>query len=114
MPSDGETSSDKALKNVEELFKTIIATSGIMLALLWGLTQRDIGDSVLTIIRIASIVLVISIIGSLLGLQFIVTEHERDATNITKIRTVAFSFLIAWLSFIGGCILVIVAIFKFK
>lgn len=107
-----ETETNKALNSVEGLFKTIIATSGIMLALLWGLTQRDITLCILYIIRTSSIVLVVSIIGSLLGLQFIVTKLEQNASDITKQRTVAFSFLIAWVSFIAGCILVIIAIFQ--
>ena len=111
MASSRGPEDEKALESVSELFKTIIETSGIMLALLWGLTQHDITAVVLVAIRVASIVLVLAILGSLIGSQFIVTELERNSRNITKARTVAFSFLGAWLSFLVGCILLIVAIF---
>jgi hypothetical protein len=85
-----------------------------MLALLWGLTQRSGAASVIGIIRYASIILVISIISALLGLQFIVSQLEKDSVDakITKRATVASSFFVAWISFISGCILLIVAIFR--
>lgn len=103
-------SEDPATKSVEEIFKVLIATSGIMLALLWGLTQRTVPPLVVTIIRIASIVLVISIVGSLLGLQFIVTELEKNTAKISKVGAVAVSFVTAWISFLAGCVALIVAI----
>jgi hypothetical protein len=103
---------DKPTKNVEELFKTIITTAGIMLPLLWGLTQRQTIGNVITTIRIASITLMVSIVASILGCQFIVTKLENKTSNITKQTTVAYSFLVAWLSFILGGVLVIVAIFQ--
>jgi hypothetical protein len=103
---------DKPTKNVEELFKTMITTAGIMLPLLWGLTQRQTIGNVITTIRIASITLMVSIVASILGSQFIVTKLENKVSNITKQKTVAYSFLVAWLSFIVGGVLVIVAIFQ--
>lgn len=113
MPPEHRSDDDeKALENVRELFKTLIGTSGIILALLLGLTQQDTAATVLTLICIASGILLISILGSLIGLQFIVAELERHTQRVTKERTVAFSFLAAWLSFIIGCILLIVAIFN--
>lgn len=114
MANETETNADKARKNVEDLLKTVITTSGIMLALLWGLTQRSGAASIISIIRYASIVLVISIFFSLLGLQFIVSQLEKDSVvgKITKRGTVAFSYFVAWISFIAGCILLIVAIFR--
>ena len=108
-PQDNEP-----VKNVQELFKTMITTAGIMLPLLWGLTQRTTSTTIVTTIRIASIIFLVSIVVSLLGCQFIVTKLENNATNITKQKTVAFSFLVAWASFILGGVLVIVAIFQFK
>jgi hypothetical protein len=83
---------DKALKSVEELFKIIVATAGIVLTLLWGLTQRSIPQDVLSIIRIASIVLVISIGGSLLGYQFIVTQLQNDNNQASRHPSVAICF----------------------
>ena len=112
MSNGTDSKDDTARENVAELFKTIIATSGIMLALLWGLTQNTTLAGVLTIIRYASIVLVVSTAASLLGLQFLVAELERNTAKITKVPTVAFSFIAAWICFLGGCILLIVAIYK--
>jgi predicted neutral ceramidase superfamily lipid hydrolase len=103
---------DRPLKSVEELFKTLATTSGIMLALLWGLTQRTLDATVLCTIRIASIILVFSILVAILGLQFIVSRLESNATKITKQASVAYCFMLAWLSFIAGCVAVILAIFQ--
>jgi hypothetical protein len=112
MPPDHESNNDKALKSVEEILKTIIATSGILLALLWGLIQRQgISARVFTTIRIASIVFVVSIFFALLGCQFIVGRLEMGSENITKHKAVAFSFLISWIAFLSGCALLILAIF---
>lgn len=109
---NGGQSDDKALKYVEELFKTIIATSGIMLALLWGLTQRSsITVLILGTVRWASLVFVVSIILSLLGYQFIVSRTQQGI-EITKSGPVPFLFLLSWLTFIAGCILLVIAIFN--
>ena len=103
---------EKAVSTTTELFKVIIATSGIMLTLLWGLTQRQMFFDVSRIIRAASIVLLISITSSLLGLQFIVAELERKTSQVTKARSVAFTFLIGWLAFLVGCLLLVWAFFN--
>lgn len=104
---------DKALNTVEELFKTIIATSGIMLALLWGLTQReDLTQSALSAVQNASIVFVVSIFFSFLGNQFIVTKLHKDASDTSKKGAVPFCFLLAWVTFIVGCVLLIVSLFS--
>jgi hypothetical protein len=106
--------SERAIESVEGLCKTVVATSGILLALLWGLTQRDVSGLVLCTIRIASIILAVSIIGSLLGLQFIVTQLQRNVAEVTKHPTVAYSYLLSWTTFIAGCFLIIVAIFQVR
>jgi hypothetical protein len=98
---------EKAVENVRELFRTIIATSGIMLALLWGLTQRFGVTEKLVVPRIASGLLVLSILASLLGWQFIVTKFEADVSAITKENSVAYSFLIASASFFLGVLLIL-------
>lgn len=110
--SRNDSPEDKALKYVEELLKTIIATSGIMLALLWGLTQRAISLAVLNTVRWASIVFVLSIFISLLGGQFIVSRVQQDDREITKKGPVPLVFLLAWLTFVVGCALLILAIFR--
>lgn len=114
MAPENESGEEKARKGVEELFKIVIATSGILLALLWGLTQRNITAGVLTIIRITSIVFVVSIFFSLLGYQFIITALENNIQKITKQRGVAVNFLVAWISFMVGCSLLLIAIFVFS
>jgi hypothetical protein len=115
--SDG----DKARTSVEGLCKTVITTSGITLALLWALTGQDIDSSTLSVIKIASIVLVISMASALLALQFITSALEAKAQGtdrttdlVTKKGTVAFAFFVAWFGFILGCALVIVAIFQVR
>lgn len=102
---------DSATKSVEEILKTLIATSGIMLALLWGLTQKTLPHEILVLIRHASIVLIISIISCLLGMQFIVSAFQSNVEKPAKLKRVAVSFFIGWVSFIGGCIAVIYAIY---
>ncbi len=114
MPSEQRSPSDKARESVEQLLRTVIATSGIMLALLWGLIQRTTSAAVIPTIRHASVVLVLAVAGSLLGLQFVVTELERNTQQITKRGTVAFTFVAAWISFLAGCVLLIVAIYRFR
>jgi hypothetical protein len=112
MASNGGQSEDKALKYIEELFKTIIATSGIMLALLWGLTQRvTITALILGTVRWASLVFVLAIFLSLLGYQFIVSRTQQG-NEITKSGPVPFLFLLTWLAFIMGCVLLVIAIFN--
>lgn len=112
MTPNGKQPEDKALKYVEELFKTIIATSGIMLALLWGLTQRaTISTFILNTVRWASAIFVLSIFLSLLGYQFIVSRTQHG-DEITKSGPVPLLFLLTWLAFIAGCVFIVVAIFK--
>jgi hypothetical protein len=114
-----EQSADKALPRVEELFKTVITTSGVMLALLWGLTQKEISPPVLGLIQLGSFALVLSIGTALLGMQFIVAQLQKEPQEaqkdpkpmISKHVTVATCYLIAWLSFLAGCTGVILAIF---
>lgn len=112
MPLDPGAQNEKAVENVRELFKTIIATSGIMLGLLWGLTKREMGVDISTWIYIASTMLVISIFVSFLGWQFIITGLENNTPKITKLSTVAYSFFAAWILFWAGCASLMIAMFK--
>lgn len=99
-------------ESVEELLKTLAATTGVMLTLLWALTERSQPEDVLWAIRFASLGLVLSTVASILGLQFIVTELQRNSQNVTKVGTVAASFFVAWISFLVGCALLVVALFS--
>ena len=112
MCQHSKTNNEAARKSVEDLLKTIIGTAGIMLAVLWGLATHSGAASVITIIRRASMVLVFSMVCALLALQFIVSQLEKGASQITKQRKVAWTFAVAWVSFIVGCVLVILAIFR--
>lgn len=102
----------KAADLVGELFKLMPAASGIMLALIWGLANGNTPpDCVMTTIRIASVILFVSIFLSLLGLQFMVTQLQRQNDDVSKHGSVQFCFLFAWLSFIAGSVVVIVSLY---
>ena len=102
---------EKATDLVGELLKLIPATSGVMLALIWGLAAPKASHDVLRAIRIASIVLVVSILMSLLGLQFIVARLEGQFGWVSKQGAVQGCFLLAWLTFVGGCACVLWSLF---
>lgn len=104
---------ERPVKSIEELLRAIMAASAVMLPLLWTLTQRQISPEVLTTIKYASAFFVVAILMSIVSIQFIVRHLEDDATQISKKPSVAFSFLLAWLSFFVGSILVVTAIFLF-
>jgi hypothetical protein len=102
----------KATDLVGELFKLIPGTSGIMLALIWGLADHKAPPNcVLTVIRIASIILVVCIFLSLLGLQFMVSQLQRGNTDASSHGTVALCFVAAWVVFIAGSAAVIWSLF---
>jgi hypothetical protein len=102
----------KATDLVGEIFKLMPATAGIMLALIWGLADRATpSHSVLTAIRIASIILVVSIFLSLLGLQFTVTELQNGKEDAASKWTVQVCFFGAWITFIAGSVAVIWGLF---
>jgi hypothetical protein len=102
----------KATDLVGELFKLIPSTSGIMLALIWGLADHQTPPHcVLTVIRIASIILAVCILLSLLGLQFMVSQLQRGNNDASSHGTVAFCFVAAWLAFIAGSVAVIWSLF---
>jgi hypothetical protein len=97
---------------VGELFKLLPATSGIMLALIWGLADRTTPvHDVLVAMRIGSIVLVLSIIASLLGLQFMVSAMQAGTLNAGEKGSVQFCFVAAWAGFVAGCVAVIWSLF---
>jgi hypothetical protein len=102
---------EQATKSIEELFKTLITTAGIILALLWELGKHDGSTATSSLIRWSSICLLISIFASILGCQFIITERMRGSLNIPKEASVAYSSLAAWIAFLAGMILLAFAIF---
>ncbi len=107
------TSAEKSDALIGEIFKLLPGVAGVMLALIWGLG----GDSppshdVLVLIRIASVVLAVTIISALLGLQLMVSAFQDGADDAGRRGSVAFCFFVAWLSFIAGCGLVIWSVFR--
>lgn len=99
---------------VGELFKLLPAVSGVMLALIWGLAG-DAGtppNCVLILIRVASIALTLSILASLLGLQFMVSGMQADKEAVSKTGTVQFCFFASWITFVLGCVAVIWSLFE--
>ena len=102
---------DEATRSVEDTCNTIVATAGIILVLLWTVAQRGNVPRVLMTIRVASILLVISILAGLAARQFIISERQRKSTNIAAQFTVQMSFLCAWFTFVLGNVALLVAIF---
>ena len=107
-----QTRDEKATDLVAELLKTIIATAGIILTLLWGFLGPDISQGRLCWTRLSSVVLLISIALALLGLQFMVSALQRQCTEISKDGLVALCFLGSWISFLVGCGFLMVALFN--
>ena len=66
--SNYEPADVKAVDTITALFKTVISTSGIILALLWGLLNDDQAGEARFFVQIASIVLIVAITFALLGL----------------------------------------------
>lgn len=106
-----ENQENKALDFIGELFKVLTATSGIILALLWGLIRDQQASETILYIRIGSIALAICMIASIMGLQFIVSALQRNAKIVSKDGRVALCYFLAWISFILGNALLVVAIF---
>lgn len=104
---------DPATESVEEILKTLIGTSGVMLALLWGLLSgKALPAATREIIRHASVILVATVAVALLDLQFIVSALQKGTAQPAKGKTVAFLFLVAWVAFCVGCVFLIRAIYS--
>jgi hypothetical protein len=85
-----------------------------MLALIWGLAGDAAPPShcVLVLIRAASIILTVSILASLLGLQFMVSGMQENKEAVSKTGTVQFCFFASWITFVLGCVAVIWSLFE--
>jgi uncharacterized protein YhhL (DUF1145 family) len=104
---------DSATASVEEILKTLIATSGVMLALLWGLLPEKLPPPAARgIIRHASVIFVVTVIAALLDLQLIVSATQKGTAQPAAEKRVGFLFLVAWVAFIAGCIYLIRAIYS--
>jgi len=113
-PEDGDSvnARAKATDLVGEIFKLMPATAGIMLALIWGLADRATpSQSVLVAIRVSSIILVVSIILSLAGVQFTVAELQAGNTDGASKPSVQICFFGAWITFILGTAAVVWSLF---
>ena len=104
---------EKAVDSIAELFKIVVTTSGIILVLLWRLITKKPSLETLFYIRIASVVMAVSMALSLLGLQFIVSALQREEKDVSKVGSITFCFLLTWIGFLLGCIFLILAIFNF-
>jgi hypothetical protein len=106
-------------KGYLEMLKLIPPTAGVMLALIWGLANRSTlpTESVLTAIRVASILLAISILGSFLGVAnfVIMSSFNRDLTPLGLARAIyilaSTLWMLAWLSFLAGTAFVVLGVF---
>ena len=107
---------DRADALVGELFKLLPAVSGVMLALMWGLAGKtQLASSVLTHIRIASALLIVTIFISLLGLQFMVSALQGSKSydkGVGAKGSVAVCFFFAWVLFLIGCVFVVWSLFE--
>jgi hypothetical protein len=121
----GATEDDNARKSIEDLLKILIATSGVVLALLWALTQRSplITKHVFHIIRWASFILVLAMGAGFLSYQFSITRLQKNLeaakqckpwTAVSKHPTIAVPFLVAWISFLIGCAFLLWAMWNIK
>jgi hypothetical protein len=107
MTVDQAGQGDKAIDLMGELFKLMPATAGIMLALIWGLADRTkTAHDVLMAIRIASILLAVSIFAALLGLQAMVGWLHRGSQGAIFNRS-QIIFIVGWCGFFGGTVAVI-------
>lgn len=106
------TNKDKAAGLVGELFKLLPTAAGIMLALIWGLADRTTpAKDVLHLVRAGSIVLAVSILTSLLGLQFMVSRYQSDKSDLAGDSCIQGCFVCSWLMFVVGTALVIWSLF---
>jgi amino acid permease len=97
----------EAAKTVEELCKTLVATAGLILTLLWTLAGNNPPAPIIA----ATVLLVVSIAASLLAVQFIVSKRQRNDSALTG-GSVGIGFFIAWITFLVGTVLLLVAIFS--
>lgn len=106
---------EKATDLVGGIFKLLPATSGIMLALIWGLVDfKTPFENILTVITVASMILGGSILLSLLGLQFMVSALRRGNADASSKTLVQVCFFGAWITFIAGSVAVIWSLFLFS
>jgi hypothetical protein len=116
---------DNARKSIEELLKILIATSGVILTLLWGLTQRTslINKDIFRTIRLSSFILVIAIAAAFFSYQFSITglhknlkavKEGRLRNEISTSRIIGGLFFISWVSFLVACAFLLRAMWKIK
>ena len=102
----------KANDVILEFFKLIPATSGIMLALIWGLANRSTPPSttVLWTIRIASLLLAISILACFIGLAGMIDTLHSDEDAYSE-KGIRYTVYVAWACFLSGVFTVIFSLF---
>jgi hypothetical protein len=125
IPIPGVTEDDNARKSIEDLLKILIATSGVVLGLLWALTQRSplITKHVFHIIRWASFIIVLAMGAGFLSYQFSITRLQKNLEaskkgepwrEVSKHPTIAVPFFLAWIFFLIGCSFLLWAMWSIK
>lgn len=107
-----------ATKILQTIVGAIIASSGLMISLIWGLaltSTNPVPNPFL--IQGASVFLLLAIVSGLLSLQFAITkigdvDNLELADSPTDADSVAGSFLLSWLFYLAGGSLVVAAIFS--
>jgi len=113
------TKEDVPAKYAQSLMSILITTAGLMLTLSWGLLQLQVVRLVVPAIQLGSLFLFLSIFASILSHQFLVSQankrfasvpKDKERKSVAMERDVGLSFLAAWMTFIVGACLVLIAI----
>lgn len=108
---------DQPADYVRELSTTIIATSAILLALIWGLVNvgESRADIEFTTIKVGTVGFLIAIVFALATLQYIVTlsmgTSKQPNSSLASDLRILIPFTISWVAFLAGCIGVGLSIF---
>lgn len=104
----------------KSLVTALITVDGLILTLSWGLLgfTQSTSSKIVCWIKGGSILLLISLILGVLCLQFIVSASRlrfdgKYTKSVMSKNSVSFTFLLSWLTFIGGAISYLIAILNF-
>lgn len=104
----------------KSLITALITIDGLLLTLSWGLLNLSApaSASIIDLVKKGSLCLLVSLIFSVLCMQFIVTASRQRfkgkyAGSVMEKNMVAISFLFGWLTFLVGGIFYALAIWTF-
>jgi hypothetical protein len=110
---------EQATSLIAEYFKLIPPTAGIMVGLIGALVAgSSTPTSAAKDLRYATIPLVLTIVLSLVGLQFMISSFQTDGEHgkgpewPSQKKTVQVTFLLSWLSFVVGCVMVVYSLLQ--